>query len=75
MLPSLRCLLAPCHHHVQVEIVNVSNFLLRVREDVKFSMNLHSYGQMILLPWGWTHDTPDNIDRLTEVTTPPPSLS
>ena len=54
----------------------MSNFLLRVREDVKFSMNLHSYGEMILLPWGWTHDTPENMDRLTEVTTTTsPSLS
>ena len=24
--------------------------------------NVHSYSQLILLPWGWTYDTPDDYD-------------
>ena len=51
----------------QIEIVNVRDFLLEHKEQLKFYMNLHSYGEMVLLPWGYTYEKPDNIDQLTEV--------
>ena len=51
----------------QIEIVNVRDFLLEHKDQLKFYMNLHSYGEMVLLPWGYTEEKPDNIDQLTEV--------
>ena len=51
----------------QIEIVNVRDFLLDHKDQLKFSMNLHSYGEMVLLPWGYTYERPDNIDQLIEV--------
>ena len=53
----------------QIEIVNVRDFLLEHKDQLKFYMNLHSYGEMVLLPWGYTYEKPDNIDQLTEVAT------
>ena len=34
---------------------------------LKFYNNVHSYSQLILLPWGFTYDQPDNIESLTRV--------
>ena len=34
---------------------------------LKFYNNVHSYSQLILLPWGFTSDQPDNIESLTRV--------
>ena len=47
--------------------MNVRDFLLDHKDQLKFYMNLHSYGEMVLLPWGYTYEKPDNIDQLTEV--------
>jgi len=34
---------------------------------LKFYNNVHSYSQLILLPWGFSYDLPENIDSLTRV--------
>merc|ERR1712130_68349 len=36
-------------------------------DQIKFYNNIHSYSQLILLPWGWGYDLPDNIDDLTRM--------
>ena len=46
------------------------DFLLANKDQIKFYNNIHSYSQLILLPWGWGYDLPDNIDDLTRVTRP-----
>jgi len=51
----------------EVENRNVRDFLLANKEQIKFYNNLHSYSQLILLPWGWGYDLPDNIDDLTRM--------
>ncbi|XP_016977160.1 carboxypeptidase B [Drosophila rhopaloa] len=33
----------------------------------KMYLTLHSYGSLILYPWGWTADVPDTVDDLEEV--------
>ena len=73
--PSLRF---PPHLYIassQVENVNVRDFLLANKDQIKFYNNIHSYSQLILLPWGWGYDLPDNIDDLTRVTRPLPCSS
>jgi len=57
------------HPFSEIEIVNVRDFLLAHKDQLKFYMNLHSYGEMVLLPWAYTEEKPDNIDQLTEVAT------
>ena len=54
----------------EVENRNVRDFLLANKDQIKFYNNIHSYSQLILLPWGWGYDLPDNIDDLTRVTRP-----
>merc|ERR1712192_320136 len=51
----------------EVENRNVRDFLLANKDQIKFYNNLHSYSQLILLPWGFGYDLPDNIDDLTRV--------
>jgi len=50
----------------EVENRNVRDFLLK-EPMVKFYNNIHSYSQLILLPWGWGYDQPDNIDDLQQM--------
>ena len=35
-----------------------------IKDTIKFYNNVHSYSQLVLLPWGWGYDEPDNIDDL-----------
>jgi len=57
------------HPFSEIEIVNVRDFLLKNKEQLKFYMNLGSYGEMVLMPWAYTDEEPDNIDQLIEVAT------
>ena len=48
----------------EVENRNLRHFLTPRNNSVKFFNSLHSYGQMVLLPWGWTTAKPDNYDDI-----------
>ena len=48
----------------EVENRNVRDFLAAHSGDVKMYNSLHSYSQLVLLPWGWTEERPDNYDDL-----------
>merc|ERR1711970_1533656 len=51
----------------EVENRNVRDFLSANKDLIKFYNNLHSYSQLVLLPWGWTTEKPDNYDDLYAV--------
>ena len=36
------------------EVINVQKFLTKVKSDIKYYQSLHSYGQLIVLPWAYT---------------------
>lgn len=49
----------------EVENRNVRDFLLQHSDQVKFFNSIHSYSQLILLPWGYTGETsPPNFDKM-----------
>lgn len=48
----------------EVENRNVRDFLTANKDNIKFYNNVHSYSQLILLPWGWGYDQPENYDDL-----------
>ena len=48
----------------EIENKNVRQFLAMHKQQIKFYNNVHSYSQLILLPWGWSLDEPQNIDNL-----------
>ena len=49
----------------EVENRNMRDFLMANKDQIKFYNNIHSYGQLVLLPWGWTeYQQPDNYDNL-----------
>jgi hypothetical protein len=41
---------------VQAENVNVRDFISAHKKEIVFFNSIHSYGQLILLPWGYTRD-------------------
>lgn len=51
----------------EVENKNVRDFLTANKDNIKFYNNVHSYSQLILLPWGWGYEQPDNYDDLYEI--------
>merc|ERR1712013_917852 len=48
----------------EVENRNVRDFLIAHKDQIKFYNNVHSYSQLVLVPWGWGYEEPDNIDDL-----------
>ena len=46
----------------EIETINVRDYLAAMKGQFIMFNTLHSYLQMVLLPWGWTEDTPDDYD-------------
>jgi hypothetical protein len=51
----------------EVENQNVRDFLSKHKDTIKYYVNLHSYSQLVLLPWGFTEDPMPVYDRYLEV--------
>lgn len=48
----------------EIENVNVRDFILARKEQLVFYNSIHSYSQLILLPWGFQQETPDDYDQM-----------
>ncbi|KAJ8970943.1 hypothetical protein NQ317_008290 [Molorchus minor] len=48
----------------EIETQAVRDLFLANRGNIKLFIDLHSYGQLLLYPWGFTDDLPDNFDEL-----------
>ena len=51
----------------EIENQNVRDFLSAHKDNIKYYVNLHSYSQLVLLPWGYTKDPMPVYDRYLEV--------
>ena len=51
----------------EIENQNVIDFLSKHKDTIKYYVNLHSYSQLVLLPWGYTEDPMPVYDRYLEV--------
>ena len=51
----------------EVENRNVRDFLTQHKNKIKYYVNIHSYSQLVLLPWGFTEDPMPDYDRYLEV--------
>jgi len=51
----------------EVENVAISNFILGIKQEIIFYNSIHSYSQLILLPWGFQSQTPDDYDQMYEL--------
>ncbi|KAF7491847.1 Carboxypeptidase A2 [Sarcoptes scabiei] len=49
------------------ETKSISDFVYKNRHRVKLFVTLHSYSQLILTPWGWTHELPKAYPDLMRV--------
>lgn len=50
----------------EIEVQNIQNYMTGLN-NVVFSNNIHSYGQMVLLPWSYTTERHPNYDCFMEV--------
>jgi len=48
----------------EIENQNIRDFVFERKANIKFFNTIHSYSQLILLPWGFSYDPPANIDDL-----------
>lgn len=48
----------------EIENVNVRDFLLARKDKVVFYNSIHSYSQLILLPWGFQDETPNDYGQM-----------
>jgi len=51
----------------EIENKNVRDFVLERKENIKFFNNVHSYSQLVLLPWGYKDQEPDNYTAMFEL--------
>ena len=51
----------------EIENQNVRDFLSKHKDTIKYYVNLHSYSQLVLLPWGYTEEPMPVYDRYLEV--------
>lgn len=42
----------------------MSDFIYNIKDTTAMYLSLHSYSQLILTPWGWTKDLPDDYPDL-----------
>ena len=50
-----------------METVHVSNYLMTRQKDWIFYNSIHSYSQLVLLPWGYTNTLPDDYQTMFEL--------
>jgi len=48
----------------EVENRNMRDYLISIKDQLKFYNNVHSYSQLVLVPWGWGYEEPDTVDDL-----------
>merc|ERR1711962_1179564 len=48
----------------EIENINVRDYLLARKDKLVFYNSIHSYSQLILLPWGFQQETPDDYDTM-----------
>jgi len=48
----------------EVENRNMRDFVLKHKDEIKFFNTLHSYSQLVLLPWGNSYDAAPGIDKM-----------
>ena len=51
----------------EIENRNVRDFILARKDKFIFYNSIHSYSQLILLPWGYTRDLPEDYDDMLSV--------
>jgi len=51
----------------EIENVHVSNYIMTRQGDWVFFNDIHSYSQLILLPWGYTSTHPDDYNEMLEI--------
>jgi len=51
----------------EIENQNVRDFINTIKDKLIFFNSIHSYSQLILLPWGFTSDPPENYDYMERI--------
>jgi len=51
----------------EVENINVRDFIAARQGQIVFYNSIHSYSQLILLPWGFTNDLPADYEEMLEM--------
>lgn len=51
----------------EVETQILRDVVMNISSTCKFYLTLHSYGNFLLYPWGWTSDLPENWKDLHEI--------
>merc|ERR1711892_1034128 len=51
----------------EVEAKNVRDFVSAHKDQIKFYQTLHSYSQLILMPWGYTYENAPGYDAMFDL--------
>jgi len=48
-------------------VQNVMNYVSKIKDNIKFYQSLHSYSQLILMPWGFTYEHCPDYDKMLDL--------
>merc|ERR1712241_383588 len=51
----------------EIENVNIRDYIAARKDKIVFYNSIHSYSQLILLPWGFTNTLPDDYEEMLEL--------
>ncbi|CAG7815843.1 unnamed protein product, partial [Allacma fusca] len=51
----------------EIEVQNLQNFIMSKRDSLKMYLSLHSYSQLILIPWGHSYKLADDYEEMYEI--------
>ena len=51
----------------EVEARNVRDFVMANKDNIKFYQTLHSYSQLVLMPWGYTSSPAPGYDAMLDL--------
>lgn len=64
----------PCHDTYagpsafsEIEVLSLSNYIASIKHKIQLYISLHSFGQIVMYPYGFTDQLPDNAKDLEQV--------
>ena len=59
----------------EVETRNVRDFVTPLKDQLKHFIDVHSYSQIVITPWGYTSEVPDDWDEVGKNDVTDPNLN
>ncbi len=53
--------------HSEVETRNIRDYVVPIKDSLSYFIDVHSYSQLVIMPWGYTDEPPADFDVMYDV--------